>query len=282
MDADNNTDRADDSAPADAPAHVPTLTADYSVPIDTAPIDTPTDLSNITSVRNYHIHYILALEHNRQLQSQINYICKKYDIVKCHTCHKFRNEYYKCGCGLTFCKKCDLRRGRDARIVACHKCDTDICSNCSADLCGECGKYICRGQYCRAFICEGSRFGDCTVVMCCGTPCRVCNGLWCKKCIVGHAGCEPKLCSCGALVYKTQYQTQSILGTSIEDLPAQYQIQYCPICRLSSCLSCEAAGRRHRANHSIIPFLIINRRDELPCYLPQEIIYLIWLQLLCD
>jgi hypothetical protein len=221
--------------------------------------------------------YQSLLTRYNQLKSSFDYVCKKYTIVQCSSCKKYRRDIVKCVCGITYCRKCDPIIDRNCRVtvfIRCHVCGIMLCENCSADTCSECSKSICRKQECGGYRCTGSHSG-CTSIICCPSPCPICHMIWCGNCVVGHPNCNPQRCSCSILVYLRENLILPIIERNIIiQLPTTGPV--CTLCGKTSCSNCELSGKTHRAKHAMMPFLIHNARGELPCELPTEILFAIW------
>lgn len=194
-------------------------------------------------------------EKYNELLETFSQVCSKYNINKCDSCAKYRISK-QCACGKKYCEKCFNESNLSPRLVKCSLCEVRICQRCTASFC-ECGYRLCRrhNMYectagCGNLICKEHYYHK---------TCIICRQAWCTKCIEGHRGCNPTYCSCGELVY-----------------PAIDSIVHCTICGKTSCSKCELSARKHRAYHSMIPFLIILDRSELPVDLPPEIRVLIW------
>ena len=191
-----------------------------------------------------------------QLRSDFDSVCAKYNINQCCSCSKYRISK-QCLCGKKYCDKCFSESDLEPRNIECTLCSANICGRCTSifcdsghSLCREHNMYECTAG-CGNLICE-KHIGNNT--------CAVCLMTWCKVCIESHA-CRPKRCSCGELVYP------------VNDT---YAFVTCTRCSKTSCQACEHVGIKHRAYHSIIPFLILAERNELPAYLPLELRIKIW------
>lgn len=213
-----------------------------------------------------HMYDQLQTEYTN-LRETFNNVCSKYDINQCCGCGKYRRRLVTCPCGKTFCFKCKpVNRTETVTLIYCDKCKQMTCSNCSIDICSICNGHVCRRPDCIAYICDGSITGSCHNIICCDCQCKQCTLSFCGECMPGHKPCAPKLCSCGQLVYKKLDLTGEL----------NYPIIVCKVCGTTSCECCHERGARHRAMHSIIPFIIANNRGELPLELPPEIIVLVW------
>jgi hypothetical protein len=228
-----------------------------------------------------------------QLKTTFNYVCNKYNIKQCHTCKKYRKNTNRCPCGAIHCRKCvNLEVITTVTFVRCYLCDIITCSNCSTSSCSECDKFIC--NHCVVYNCSNYYLSNCQNILCrnCSeVKCKVCLQLICKYCRVGHHPCYPILCSCDSLVYPINVSRVNIANTygvvstdgvvSIDCVvnrvgDYEYPIIICTVCRKTSCGQCVTQGHRHRAYHSIIPFIIANNRGDLPCYIPSEVVVMIW------
>ncbi len=205
------------------------------------------------------------------LQHDFDVICNKYKIGKCSFCNKYRRESMSCACGKIFCTKCRPEDyGGSITMRCCDKCNRLTCANCSLDTCSVCDKNVCKRQGCIAFICDGLLTGECRNIVCCENRCDACGRLYCNKCLTSHNPCRPIRCSCGKIVYQNKELQQNDANFR------HYQVIECKVCGKLSCAACARSGLIHRANHSIIPFLIACRRGDLPVHLPDEIILAIW------
>lgn len=201
-------------------------------------------------------------EKYNNLYETFSRVCGKYGIDKCDSCAKYRKSK-RCDCGKKYCEKCyNVPSGAlpSPRSVKCALCNISICQRCTAIFC-ECGYYLCRQH--NMYECTA----NCGNLICDehikNRTCALCQQPWCSKCIEGHNGCDPTYCSCGELVY-----------------PAVETIAGCEICGKTSCNKCELSARKHFAHHSMMPFLMISARGELPADLPAEILVMIWKLLL--
>ena len=197
-----------------------------------------------------------------ELLDLFNKVCKRHNISKCESCRKYR-QCIQCACGRRNCEKCTHGEiNKVPEYVNCSFCNRRLCRHCTAIYCSNGDHYLCGIFHAGCYGCSA----NCSSIICnehaAQSLCTYCNNYFCKGCEVGHYPCRPERCSCGILVYNKT-------------------LSECIVCKKTSCNKCESVAIIHRANHAMIPFLILDNRGELPVFLPMEIKLHIWKYLIC-